>query len=115
MDWSTASSQELRFSRLLQLLNDGDDGSLIDYGCGYGALLDYVRASGRRVAYSGFDISETMIEAALRAGTAPRPPFTADVSQLAPADYVVASGIFNVKLGHAPDAWWDYVLQTLTI
>ncbi len=114
VDWSTASSQELRFSRLLQLLNDGEDGSIIDFGCGYGALLDYVRASGRRVAYSGFDISETMIQAALaRHGAGGS--FTADVSQLAPADYVVASGIFNVKLGHAPDAWWDHVLQTLAL
>jgi hypothetical protein len=25
----------------------------------------------------------------------------------------VASGIFNVKLGQTPEAWWDYVLQTL--
>ena len=114
VDWSTASSQELRFSRLLQLLNDGDAGSIIDFGCGYGALLDHVRASGRRVAYSGFDISETMIQAALGRHGA-QVCFTADVSQLAPADYVVASGIFNVKLGHAPDTWWDHVLQTLTV
>jgi SAM-dependent methyltransferase len=114
VDWSTASSQELRFSRLLQLLNDGDDGSIIDFGCGYGALLDYVRASGRRVAYSGFDISETMIQAALGRHGA-QASFTDDVSQLAPADYVVASGIFNVKLGHEPDAWWDHVLQTLAL
>jgi SAM-dependent methyltransferase len=114
VDWSTASSQELRFNRLVQLLNDGDDGSIIDFGCGYGALLEYVRASGRRVAYSGFDISETMIQAALDRHGA-QAPFTADVSQLAPADYVVASGIFNVKLGHPPDAWWDHVLQTLAL
>ena len=114
MDWSTASSQELRFSRLLQLLDDSDDGSIIDFGCGYGALLDYVRAGGRRVAYSGFDISETMIQAALGRHGA-QASFTADVSQLPPADYVVASGIFNVKLGHAPDVWWDHVLQTLAL
>ena len=38
--------------------------SLIDFGCGYGALLDYLGAVGRRVAYRGFDISEAMIQAA---------------------------------------------------
>ena len=114
VDWSTASSQELRFNRLLQLLNDDDDGSIIDFGCGYGALLDHVRASGRLVAYFGFDISQTMIQAALGRHGA-QASFTADVSQLAPADYVVASGIFNVKLGHASDTWWDHVLQTLTL
>jgi SAM-dependent methyltransferase len=116
VDWSTASSQELRFSRLLQVLDENDDGSLIDYGCGYGALLDYLGAIGRQVAYSGFDISETMIKAALaRHAGVVHASFTADSSQLAPADYVVASGIFNVKLGHTPEAWWDYVFQTLAI
>jgi SAM-dependent methyltransferase len=114
VDWSTASSQELRFSRLLQLVDDSDDGSIIDFGCGYGALLDYFRGSRRRITYSGFDISEAMIGAALSRHGA-HASFTADVSQLEPADYVVASGIFNVKLGHAPDAWWDHVLQTLAL
>ena len=57
-----------------------------------------------------------MIEAALarHAGVA-HASFTADVSQLVPVDYVVASGIFNVKLEHTREAWWDYVSQTLAI
>jgi SAM-dependent methyltransferase len=116
VDWSTAASQELRFSRVLQVVDEKDDSSLIDYGCGYGAMLDYLSAIGRPVEYRGFDISETMIQAALarHAGVA-RASFTADPSQLAPADYVVASGIFNVKLGHTAVAWWDYVCQTLAI
>ncbi len=116
VDWSTASSQELRFERLLQVLDGIDEASLIDFGCGYGALLDYLGANGRRVAYRGFDISQAMIEAALarHAGVA-HASFTADVSHLVPADYVVASGIFNVKLGHTPEAWWDYVSQTLAV
>ena len=92
-----------------------DDGSIIDYGCGYGALLDYLRASGRRVAYSRLRHQRDDDRRRSAAGTAPRRSFTADVSQLAPADYVVASGIFNVKLGHAPDAWRDHVLQTLAL
>jgi SAM-dependent methyltransferase len=116
VDWSTASSQELRFSRLLEVLDENDAGSLIDYGCGYGALLDHLGANGRRVAYRGFDISEAMIQAALaRHAGVEHASFTADASQLAPADYVVASGIFNVTLGHTPEAWWDYVLETLAI
>lgn len=116
VDWSTAASQELRFSRLLQVMDGHDDGSLIDYGCGYGALLDYLGASGRRVVYRGFDISEAMIQAAQagHAGVA-HASFTAESSQLAPADYVVASGIFNVKLGYTPDVWWDHVSQTLAV
>jgi SAM-dependent methyltransferase len=114
VDWSTAESQELRYSRVLQVLDDEEARSVIDYGCGYGALLDYLSASGRRVAYHGFDISQAMIQAALaRHAGVGHASFTADASQLALADYVVASGIFNVKLGHPAEAWWDYVSQTL--
>jgi SAM-dependent methyltransferase len=116
VDWSTASSQELRFSRLLEVLDEGENASLIDYGCGYGALLDYLGANARHVVYRGFDISETMIEAALaRHPNMEHASFTADATHLAPADHVVASGIFNVTLGHTPEAWWEYVLQTLAI
>ena len=39
--------------------------------------------------------------------------FTADLARLQPADYVVASGIFNVKLDHPVDTWREYVLETL--
>ena len=41
-DWSSASSQQARFDELLRLV-DGQTGfSLLDYGCGYGALADYL-------------------------------------------------------------------------
>src|SRR5262245_32292934 len=82
VDWKSADSQELRFSRLAQIFEESDaneERSLIDYGCGYGALLDHLRAAGRRVDYHGFDISESMIEAAKtrHAGT-DRSTFTTD-------------------------------------
>jgi hypothetical protein len=32
---------------------------------------------------------------------------------LRPADYAVASGIFNVKLDHRVDTWREFVLHTL--
>ncbi len=39
--------------------------------------------------------------------------FVADRARLPPAEYTVASGIFNVKLDHPVDTWREYVLQTL--
>ena len=94
VDWSTASSQELRFERLLQVLDESDEVSLIE---------------GRM-----FQFGTNEAALARHAGAA-HASFTADVSQLVAADYVVASGIFNVKLGHTPEAWWNYVSQTLTV
>jgi SAM-dependent methyltransferase len=113
VDWNSADSQAMRFSRLLQVLED-DEGSVNDYGCGYGALVDYLGGTGRRLTYCGFDISAAMIVAA-RTRHAGRNlcSFTADLTQLRPADYAVASGIFNVKLDHRVDTWREYVLHTL--
>ena len=114
VDWSSAESQLLRFERLLQVAEDGGDGSVNDYGCGYGALVDYLVATGRRFSYRGFDVCESMIHAAQarHAGVA-RCSFTGQQTELTPADYTVASGIFNVKLGHANEEWHDSVVHTL--
>jgi len=45
-DWRDASSQTLRFDRLLEVLRSEPGGSLADIGCGYGGLLQYMRANG---------------------------------------------------------------------
>lgn len=113
VDWNSAESQELRFDQLARLWEgDPREISIIDFGCGYGALVDYLEQRGTRFRYQGFDISEAMIsEAGPRA--APGVTFTTDVRRLEPADYVVASGVFNVKLATPADAWHDYMRRTI--
>ena len=115
VDWNTADSQELRFDRLLQLVTDApDEASLLDVGCGYGALLDTIRARGLNFEYRGFDISTEMVAAATARHAADgRCAFTTDPVALRPASYVVASGIFNVKLHHGAAEWRQYVLDTV--
>ena len=42
VDWNSESSQRLRFEQLLRVIApDAPAGTVIDYGCGYGALADY--------------------------------------------------------------------------
>jgi SAM-dependent methyltransferase len=118
VDWNSAESQALRFSRLLEVVRPADSAaspSLLDVGCGYGALLDYVRERSRALDYRGFDISEAMIAAARarHAGSAGA-IFASDVRTLAPATYAVASGIFNVKLSFTVEEWREHVLTTLS-
>ena len=118
VDWNSAESQELRFSRLLEVVRPDDSSarpSLLDVGCGYGALLDYVRERSPGLDYRGFDISEAMIEAArARHAGSDGATFALDVRTLAPATYAVASGIFNVKLSFTLEQWREYVLDTLS-
>ena len=117
VDWNSAASQALRFDRLLVALEDtADDAdkSLVDYGCGYGALLDVLRLRGSRMRYHGFDISGAMIEAArTRHAGDERASFSADLNAVPRAHYTLASGIFNVRLDHTVDQWHGYVMETL--
>lgn len=115
VDWNSADGQALRFERLLQLVDDAPaEASLLDVGCGYGALLDTMRTRGLPLDYRGFDISAEMVAAATaRHAADPHCAFTTDPLALRPATYAVASGIFNVKLHHAASDWHDYVLATV--
>ena len=88
--------------------------SILDVGCGYGALLDYMRGRSLQLNYRGFDISEPMIATArARHAGVHGAVFSSDARTLQPATYAVASGIFNVKLSYTPEEWCEYVLETL--
>jgi SAM-dependent methyltransferase len=115
VDWNDEASQRLRFEQLLAVLPD-DDGpvSILDLGCGYGALLDELARSGRSFSYCGYDISTAMIERACeRHRDDPRARFTDRESELEVADYTLASGIFNVRLESGTEAWRRYLLDTV--
>src|SRR4051812_22508890 len=65
VDWNSQESHEHRFRQFLRLF-EGARGpfSVLDYGCGYGALREFLRTAGLSVDYFGFDISTDMIETA---------------------------------------------------
>jgi SAM-dependent methyltransferase len=115
VDWNTAESQQLRFDRLLAVLDAGSESpSINDYGCGYGGLIDALSARHERFRYCGYDVSESMLAAARELhGETPGRRFVSDRSDLTPAEFTVASGILNVRLETPVDAWERYVLRTI--
>lgn len=114
VDWSSEESQRLRFAKLIELIDWTAVPSLIDYGCGYGALAQQLGASDWDFSYTGFDVAESMIEQARTLlHNDPRCRFTAEAGALSRAGYVVASGVFNVKLEAANTDWHDYVVEVL--
>lgn len=116
VDWPSATGQSLRFALLLRLCDFTAPFSLNDIGCGYGALLGYLREhhAAAVVDYVGSDLSLTMLQRAgqlwqgcsntrfVHTGASPRV-----------ADYAVASGIFNVVPAGATRCWEDLVAATL--
>jgi SAM-dependent methyltransferase len=117
VDWPNAVSQYLRFVQLLRVCDFAHPFSLNDFGCGYGALLEYLamRHGGAIVTYRGIDISPSMVAAA-RVRWKDQKHTTFAVASQCPdvADYSVASGIFNVRLGHPLAQWEAYVEQILS-
>jgi SAM-dependent methyltransferase len=115
VDWSSEESQRVRFAELLKLVDWDGAPSLIDYGCGYGALAQQLGREVQHFSYTGFDLAESMIEAARSLVDDPRCRFTADERELASADYALASGIFNVRLETDQARWHDYVVEVLDV
>jgi SAM-dependent methyltransferase len=115
VDWSSEESQQLRFGELLRVM-EGDAGeySVLDYGCGYGALAERLIAERQSFDYVGYDVCMPMVEAARAAVRDPRCRFTAREEELPPqVDYALASGIFNVRLAAAQEQWQEHIVATL--
>jgi SAM-dependent methyltransferase len=112
--WNSDASQNTRFDQLLKVIEGNKPFSLLDYGCGYGALADYLLKRGFEVDYYGFDIVETAVDLArkVNAGKSHR-KFITSKGELSVCDYTIASGIFNVRDSQPLEAWTDNVIRTL--
>jgi SAM-dependent methyltransferase len=114
VDWNSAESQELRFTKLLTVCDADREASILDFGCGYGALAARLRRDGYGGEYVGYDLSPDMVQAATGAHRElPRCRFTSDPTALRAAAYTLASGIFNVRLDIARDEWERHIHATL--
>ena len=112
-DWNSEASQISRFDQLLRVV-ESRSFSLLDYGCGYGALADYLEARGFDANYYGYDILESAIESARQAHRGrPRRTFFTEKTHIPVCDYTVASGIFNFRGEQSFDDWTEYVLGVL--
>ncbi len=116
VDWNGEESQTLRFGQLCKIIDASNQFSINDLGAGYGALYDFLASEHERFSYSGIDVSESMIRAAeqrYKDKSQARFVLSSEPDQV--ADYGVASGIFNVRLGRSDDEWWSYLEATLDV
>jgi hypothetical protein len=113
-DWNGEESQNIRFDQLLKVIDGAKPFTLLDYGCGWGALVDHLDRKNLNAEYVGFDILESAIEIARKthAGRSGC-KFTSDKDGLTRCDYVLASGIFNFRGEQSFEAWTEYTLGVL--
>lgn len=114
VDYNSTEAQEARFFQLTKLFDASTKYSLLDFGCGYGGMYDYLVRQGHRLHYVGYDIADSMITKGRELHTDnPDCWFTSEINEVPMLDYAVVSGTFNMKLDADVEAWTQIVLDAL--
>lgn len=114
VDWNGEASQKQRFFQLSRILQGTGPFRVGDLGCGYGAMLGFLKDLNYDVDYTGIDISAEMVRTATELwpkDATTRFEIGSKFSET--MEYTLASGIFNVR-GETPDAiWTEYFYDTI--
>jgi SAM-dependent methyltransferase len=119
LGWGRHGRQEVRFSVLAEYALCNRTASVLDVGCGFADLYDFLKAGGWGGMYTGLDIVPGLLKEAHR-----RHPLLdlheADITKIGDAlpqyDVVVASGVFNaalrtgdnrIHISESLNAMWD--------
>ncbi len=113
--WNSAYAQEGRFEQLAKVIVPDKPYTVLDFGCGYGAMASWFRREGYNYThYYGCDIVEDSLKAAREAfKDDPAVSFHSDFNTIPVCDYLVASGVFNIKVDADYDDWTAYVIDSL--
>ena len=86
VDWNSVESQTTRYRQILKVCDKDEKFSFIDYGCGYGGMIDYMSMNGYEFQYIGYDPLKSMIDMAQQLYRDRTDcSFTADLDELQPA------------------------------
>ncbi len=114
VDYNGEEAQRLRFEQLIKVINPSPPFSVIDYGCGYGAIFPFLQEKYPQLEYYGIDRLEAMAQAGRETfGGFPNAHFTSQEADLSPADYLLAGAIFNNKFEASDEEWQGYAVETL--
>jgi len=113
-DYNGQDAQYVRFEQLIKIINPATPFSLLDYGCGYGALFDFLQTKSWEFEYYGYDMLEKMVLAGREAHKDfAHVHFQHTDADLPMTDYLIAGSIFNNKFDANDNEWTDAVIGTL--
>lgn len=113
VDWNGIDSQHARFQMLVKHLEIEGNSTFLDFGCGYGELFVFLKDIDETLVYLGYDIVETCIETAKKIHKSPQADFVSVLPQLRDWDFVLMSGVFNVKGEVDEVEWGAYVISMI--
>ena len=114
VDWKDDAAQQRRFEALTQHIPVNMPGTVLDFGCGYGALFSFLTKKGYEIEYHGFDIAKDVLAATKSYySDAKNAQFHTSLPENLRVQYAVLNGVFHVKLHQETNAWEQHVLATL--
>jgi SAM-dependent methyltransferase len=100
LDWPNMDDLLRRYQVMLDVIDtQSPSPSLLDLGCGFGMMVDYIKSKSLNLNYTGIDLSAAMIVEAKKR----HPKCTFDLQDvlkkpIAPQhDYVILNGVLTVK------------------
>jgi SAM-dependent methyltransferase len=119
VDWPRAADAGRRYAVMLGVIPASAPRPirLLDFGCGAGHLLEYIRRNGLAgLEYHGLDISPMFISVCR--GKFPDDSFRVvdvleDGPELPEFDYVIMNGVFTEKCGLSHERMWEFVRGVL--
>lgn len=114
LGWGKGGRQEVRFSALAGQVLANPDASVLDAGCGFADLYDWLRQRQWRGDYCGLDISPDLLAVARERhpGLELHQMELADAPSLARTfDYVICTGVFNARLTRTDER--EYIRASL--
>jgi len=115
--WKNNEAQAVRFEQLVKVFRLPAF-SLNDLGCGVGDFLKFAGAKISECEYRGYDVMADMVLVAReKYGDLKNAKFylIKSAGEMQPADYTIASGIFNIRFNQDNESWLEYILDTLRV
>ncbi len=113
VDWNGIDGQRARFQMLVKHLEIEDSSTFLDFGCGYGELFTFLSDIDKSLDYLGYDIVETSIDTAKRIHSSSQADFVSVLPQLHDWEFILMSGVFNVKGEVDEVEWGAYVVSMI--
>jgi ubiquinone/menaquinone biosynthesis C-methylase UbiE len=117
LGWRDTVQQQLRF-RILAEVGDCSGTAVLDVGCGFGDLCDFLAAAGARdFTYTGTDVVPAMLDIARTRHPAATFHLAGDLTGFADEshDFVFLSGLFNFRVADNTGFMRETVRQSFRV
>ena len=113
VDWKSKKVQYKRLSILLKIIDREKNFTITDYGSGTGELINFLKKRKYK-KYYGYDVSSEMVNFCKKKYKDTKNTFFFNSSKIATkTDFLIASGVFNVRLNTNINKWEKKILKTI--